>query len=1247
MNPTWPGPCLLVPIGVDALVLGSLDLDNFAQAGPDYTQLRNAKSPTPKPFQPASGVGVPQVGVQLHWNIPVGLRHGQTQSAGATNAAVVFPPLPNRWLLIRAFTPSGAAAATAPTLMAWLIRSDVDSDASAAVPFPDEAYPYYTYIGQPVPLTSSTQDPASEIQRVFAMGPGEPSYAVVFQGTQSVLGFQDPLSDVSTGTLSYLTLGYYNPNSWDPLLGVSASAPEGFTTEDAWQSLMQSLAYTVGDGSEADLEAAQVAWQTWAAAHGVNPASLPTAQQNLPAQMLLTGGVQQIDWKGPSSTYGSSVPSSASVQVAVGNTAIEAMGAWLNEQVPTGQHPNYSIERLVEALALDQINTFITDPVALEDAVQANAFGSVAGGSTWVVARPDTGFGSDQSFQADQSIPLDPDQTNSLISLCAEQQTLDQISRALSTRQWELFGAQWKSTQIKSSSTYWTQVQDTITTLSAEVSQLQADQTTAAASVESARSTLAGLLGSAYTLSLASLQSFDLCTDPVVLVAGAEPDDTWLQADSEGNSIALPGRMTGQTITAFTVTADNITAPLTAGQLAPTLDLSFLGLAPLPKEAEDLLLETLLLDPGVVSWLASTWLANGGAGATLSDAESAISAIQQALRSAPELDATLSPALVGAVLDVVGTPPDPVANHSWVQPWCPLYLDWQLEWHPTSTSADQALVGWQLGETDFTWTQSSVSSLSISYTGRSLLNSSAPNVLAARITQFLATPTGVALPIYQRNDLSAVASALVNSGVLTQSLSGFTELLTQRVPGRASGAVPDQVSPDNAVLPNPPVLSDESDAPFQPVRAGHFLIKKLWVVDAYGQVLQVQQTSGNVVPLRSEEVTTQGVGNEAYVQMPPRIAQSTRVDLTFVSASDDAVPSDSSDATSAVCGYLVPSYLDGGLLVFDAKGAALGQLLPVLKDEGRGGVRWDAVPGSDDPLGAQPKIANPHLLGLVNGVLAAGLDDVSALNDLLALIDGASALTDPTWSSTGQLGALVGSPLAVVRASIQLELFGDPVYDQSYADTGERVTGGMPEVSFPARIGDLSISANGVVGYYANDAYDVAYAAYGYSAQAAAQLRARVGLATSSASGFVVEDALLQLGDLLDTGSLAAPSQIATPKPILLTVFMAPRGILPAITGQQPVQSVALPPGPVTEALSTMALTFRAGPLLVEPSLVRMPLPAHIKGDWALTWRDTVTSWAERDVSDDSATAQLKRAPLRLTEGWLELTGAMIANSGG
>lgn len=1250
MTPTWPGPVCLVPISIDALVLGTLDLqDNpLVGVGPVYSNLRWGKSPTAPPFSSAGGISTPSPGVQLHWNMPFGLRVGQTQSSGDDSSDVQFPLLPNRWLLVRAYTASTAPSGTAPTLTAWLIRGDVDSDDLAAVPFPsDTSSVKYTFIGEPILLDAPATDAASEQKRIYAMGPGEPSYAVVYQGTQTVLGFYDPMTGLGSGTVSYTAIGFYNPSSWDPLLGVTDSDPQGFTTQDAWAALMQGLLLAIGDGSEAALGEAQAAWQTWAQANGVDPSSLPQAQQDLPALMLPFGGVQEISWRGLTETYGSSVPSSTSVQVAVGNTAVEALGAWLATQVTAPSLPGYSIERLIEALSLDQITTFMSDPVALENAVQAAGFGSATGGTTWVVERPETGFDGNQSFQADQSLPLTEAQTSALLTLVTAQGTVNQLQRALATRQWELFAAQWKASQINSSSPYWTQVQSTITTLSSQVGELTSQLAAAQSEVDADATALRTLLGDDYTLSTASLESFDQPTDPVVLVAGANPGDTLIQVDPDGKPTLLPCRMTGQDITSYVVTADGVTAPLTAQALASTLNLGFLSMVPLPKECQDLLMETFLLDPGVLPWLASTWLANGGAGASLSDAMSSISAIQQALRAGPALDSSLSPTLVGAVLGVDGVPPDPVANHTWTQPWVPLYLDWEVEWHPTSLTASQALSDWALGESDFSWTGQTVSPIAITYTGRTLLNSSAPTVLAQRITQFLGTPTGQGLPIYQREDLEAVSVALAGSGVLTQSLSGLTDLLIQRVPGQASAALSGQGQLDDAVVPSPPVQADESDEPFQPIRAGHFLIKQLWVVDAFGQALKVQQTSGNVVPLRSDEVTTAGAANGAYVQLPPRIAQQTRLDLRLVSASSDAVPTTSSDATSPVCGYLVPSYLDGGLLVFDSAGVALGNLLPVYKDNDASGVRWDAAPGSDQPLGAQPDIDNPHLLALVNGVLAAGRDDLDALNDLLTLLDGASLLADPDWANAGELGAIIGAPIAVVRATVQLELLGDPAYDQAWANTGDQVDGGLPAVSLPARVGDLAIRSNGVVGYYPNDDYDNIYAAYGYSSQATNVARAAADRPTTANSGYVVEDGLLQLGPMRSTAGLDNGAPVAPPAPTTLTVLMAPRGRLPVITGVHPVTSSALPAGPVTEALGAMTLNFRAGPLLVAPRAVHMPLPADIRGAWALTWRDTVTTWTQGEVADQDPTATLHPFPLRLTEGWLLLSGSLTAPSSG
>ena len=78
------------------------------------------------------------------------------------------------------------------------------------------------------------------------------------------------------------------------------------------------------------------------------------------------------------------------------------------------------------------------------------------------------------------------------------------------------------------------------------------------------------------------------------------------------------------------------------------------------------------------------------------------------------------------------------------------------------------------------------------------------------------------------------------------------------------------------------------------------------------------------------------------------LAQPMRLDFRLLDATSDAIRSNSSDATSPICGWLLPNHLDNSLMVFDAAGQNLGELIEIVKDEGTG-VRWDAAPGSDAP----------------------------------------------------------------------------------------------------------------------------------------------------------------------------------------------------------------------------------------------------------------------------------------------------------
>src|SRR5690606_32712976 len=124
--------------------------------------------------------------------------------------------------------------------------------------------------------------------------------------------------------------------------------------------------------------------------------------------------------------------------------------------------------------------------------------------------------------------------------------------------------------------------------------------------------------------------------------------------------------------------------------------------------------------------------------------------------------------------------------------------------------------------------------------------------------------------------------------------------------------------------------------------------------------------------------------------------------------------SNSSALTSPIGGWLLPNHLDDSLIVFDPLGNNLGAVLMIEKDTGTG-LRWDSVPGSSDPLGSPPNIANAHVQALVNGLLLAGASGSDALRELLDVIDTSLWAKSPLGQPLpGNLDVLIGTPIAVV-----------------------------------------------------------------------------------------------------------------------------------------------------------------------------------------------------------------------------------------
>jgi hypothetical protein len=497
---------------------------------------------------------------------------------------------------------------------------------------------------------------------------------------------------------------------------------------------------------------------------------------------------------------------------------------------------------------------------------------------------------------------------------------------------------------------------------------------------------------------------------------------------------------------------------------------------------------------------------------------------------------------------------------------------------------------------------------------------------------------------------------LSNLDVLTQSLSGLNDQMLMRL----SAASQLGIYPQSALLQNTPgyVPAVGSTPNFYPIRSGHFVIQRLRIVDAFGQILPVIETDGsikNIQPLIAQSVTTPGTGNAAYVQVPPRITQPARVDARLVEADNDSIRSNSSDATSPICGWVMPNHLDDSLTVFDAAGINLGALITVQNDQGDA-VRWDAVPGADVPLGSPPQIANAHLAGFVNGILSIqGSSQAAALAALLDVIDLTLWKTDPLGQPNGSnLAVLVGRPLAVVRIGVTLEVDGLPASAQNWADTGANNTRGFQTVPFPIRVGDFGLDNNGVTGYFLNDNYGSFYAANGHNPSLGRALRAlksgadafRADL-SALVSGAAAGAAVAATSNyVVDGFTFALPPDGTTTS--YLTALVDPRGQIPVVSGIQPVINLALAPGPVASALNAMFVTFRTGPVLTDPNQISMPLPSAVTGDWSWIERSGVAVWREDGkITPPGQTASLPATPPSLREGWLKLSGAFGSKSKG
>ena len=612
-----------------------------------------------------------------------------------------------------------------------------------------------------------------------------------------------------------------------------------------------------------------------------------------------------------------------------------------------------------------------------------------------------------------------------------------------------------------------------------------------------------------------------------------------------------------------------------------------------------------------------------------------------------------------ATFELIGTFPSPIVLNRWEKnPWLPLFLQWQVSWVPSYSDVEHALDGWQLEGSDFEWDGKDAvnKGQKVEYSGTTLLTPSATLQFSDRLRQYNLTHDNATLRTFQ--------TAISSMNVLCQSLGGLTDQLLMRKghlelrplePG--SGREGPQLSDIYEAVKDVDWLSPLTDKQFLPVRVGHPKLEKLWIIDAFGQLLKLED-------LKTEEKQREGTlfkpllprrlrSPDGSVRLEPRLAQSARFTITWPlagrrdTADETDSPHQAEEECNPVCGWIVPNFLDEGLMIYDAKGDALGSLQKALRKSWREGVggrhpelesfHWVDIPGSEafvfgtpprtitDPLGEK---ANPHLRAFVKGLLSLTKGSGQAFSDLLDRINEALSASSGAGSSHNpNLALLIGRPLALVRASIHLELDGRTACAQSW-DAVPSSAGGIERLNIPVRLGDrrkwqdVWLGDDGLAGFFLKGKdneidYTQFYPAFGLTGRA---------------------------DDPYNTYNFMP--KLSIKEPLDLTLLMDPTRGVCVTSGILPRTIFHLPYGDTTETLENKQVVFYTGPVVSPESEkeIRMPQPSDIYGQWSWTHHPEVKVWREETLTDvQKEQGRFSDTPLQLAEGWLKLVTAPLA----
>jgi hypothetical protein len=1217
---------LVVPIDVEALVVTKAYQKTQAlRRWPfNYNALGQYDSPEPRAGQGQASMQPPAIGAHLRWTLPAALRRGVQTPAPAGGVQtevgdVTYPPVPNRWLIVRLAGAGGTRAATAwvlesdcpnadsPTqylvdaaiLAAWTASSDrIRSDGAASVIASAQGGPPVAPLGHAFPAAGWAER-AADTTFLTAVAPGNAAFAAYQPHHDNVFAFTDPLDGVADGDqLTYAITGWYSNAAEDPLGAAAKGDPDAVRSAFGW---------TLDPETERS---------------GVD-------------STLLHGLAFGVPWT-PGSDRAPPSPLAdlaGRVTAAVGMTDIDALTALIAAQ-PGARGPDASV---LQAFQYGLLTTFeqVNGPALLAQAVHQAGFATRPGGTRWTIAPASTAPGED----AGASAPLTADEARWLLELNAAQDTLDAAVLTRDSARWALYAMWWKEqkglleSQVIPVEGFDPDVYATVvgTTLPAAIAVAEQAVTTALADVPQPAPQPGDTREQAFGRGVAAFAASKGLDDTKVLKAVPGPR-YWRASDPVVllSGLAAPPALDPSAPVACRLATGLVTqlvaqgTPITAAALGAVVPAAPASAAPATCAA--LLAEAFLLDAASAASI----------GSAVRIADNVIAAAI-ATRAAPAYDPATLPAL--------GLAP-------WTaQPWAPLYMEWQVD-HLDIPYATGGVPNWAFDGNDYAYTgpfgpfPADPAAPLQAVGGISLLTPQTQYTFRRRLERFLDVYLhGAEDPPATLAELAALDAEVETIDrwqLMSQALTGYGDLV-------ANHDTRAHIAPDATVAATVagqtdgvPAIDDGSARTFAAVRQGQFAFTSLLVYDAFGQVLQVVGGTGltdpqTFAPVREPTLlpTRPAITRnpQRLVQLPPRAMQPARLEFLLVDATDDTRVVGTSAGANPVGGWVLPNHLDRSLLLYAPDGTALGSFLRLVGEDGTATATWEPPPHTAMTL-TDVRARAPRVAAMIG---EPALADPATFLALLDTIDATLWSTDPLGNRADvNLSVLIGRPLALVRARLDLALDGPPIGDLS---PWENVWP-PPEPDFTSsdhavRLGDLATRADGLIGYFAGEQTTPFNSVPPPGDGAPAYLRA-VG----------------PIGATKDTNYITLRFAPDAPQQFV-TMLVDPRASITATTGLLPAKTLTVPPAFVDGPLAALEIAFTANalpttivptpgttPPPANPLAVGLPLPIEQGGTWAW-WERSVSApggWASFDLARATPGAALTDLPTTVRDGYLQLT---------